>query len=106
HVQSGRAIVVVPSAAVLKTATNLDVLLHFHGGEDNSNVGTNSVERKNPDPTDGKKSVDPKYTHDLHNAKVPQQLAAFAGNVLAITIERTTEDRNDATDGLVDEVFD
>lgn len=106
HAKSKKAVVVVPAAGVLAQATSLDVLLHFHGGSNNQGVGSNNIERGNTAKVGGKQAEDSERTHDLHLAKLPQQLAAHGGNVLAITVERADTDRSDAQDGLVDEVFD
>jgi hypothetical protein len=106
HAKSGRAIVVVPSADTLKKATSLDVLLHFHGGGDAQGEPSNNRERANTAKATGKAGSDSERTHDLHLGKVPQQLAAHAGAVVAITVERKGNDAGEVTDGLADEVFD
>lgn len=106
HARSGQAVVVVPAAATLKAATALDVLLHFHGGGDDKGAPSSNHEQGNTAKIDGKRAPDSERTHDLHQAKVPQQLAAFGGAIVAITVERKGNDRDEAGDGLVAEVFD
>jgi hypothetical protein len=104
--KSHRAMVVVPAKATLDAVKAVDVLLHFHGAGNLVGDSSDGIEQSGTPKKPKKPAVDAERTHDLHLAKIPQQIAAYGGAIIAITVERADDDQTDVQDGLVDEVFD